>query len=151
MKLAANDTQLSRLLYTSVLPAHLRRDNPAEMVRALIQTSAARNRIAGLTGSLVFVQNAFIQILEGHLEDIERTFEKICCDFRHTDVRLIDLIQVRQRIFGDWAMTGLCAGEEASLALQDDLQDVHFLVGVNAGETARRMRKLLEVHQSAAH
>lgn len=136
--------QLIRLLYVSrcALPADgAERD---AQVRELAAFSAARNTSAGLTGSLLHVGDSFIQVLEGPSEAVERTFERICCDFRHEDVKLIDLVPVKERAFGEWSMAFLSAETGATISLRDDMEDVRFLVGVNAREAVLQMRRLLE-------
>tara|TARA_R110000824_G_scaffold21417_5_gene79790 strand:+ start:862 stop:1335 length:474 start_codon:yes stop_codon:yes gene_type:complete len=136
--------QFSRLLYTSALNVDQSGERPEQTARRIAESSAAHNRLSELTGSLLFVDGHFIQILEGPPEQVEETFEKICCDFRHVDVRLIDLVNVSERLFEDWDMACLCEDEETSLALRDGLQEIRFLVGINASQATLQMRSLLD-------
>lgn len=136
--------QFSRLLYISALDVENSGERPEQTAREIAEASAAHNRLADLTGSLLFVDGSFIQILEGPPEEVEKTFERICCDFRHVDLRLIDLISVSERLFEHWDMACLCEDEETSLALRDGLQEVRFLVGINASQATLQMRSLLD-------
>ncbi|MBB4860780.1 hypothetical protein HNO88_004125 [Novosphingobium chloroacetimidivorans] len=139
---------LSRLLYVSRCAM---RETGAErdaLVRDLAERSASRNAAAGLTGSLLHVGDNFVQVLEGPIDAIERTFETICCDFRHDEVKLIDLVPVRERIFPEWSMALLGGGDSTALKLRDDLEDLRFLVGINAREAVSQMRRLLD-HEMA--
>lgn len=149
MKTYTADRPYSRLLYTSVLNAGQSAESPEQIARKIAATSAELNRQADLTGSLVFVDGTFIQILEGPLVEVEKTFERICCDFRHVDVRLIDVVNVSDRLFADWDMACLCEDADTSVKLREGLQEIRFLVGINVSQAALQMRGLLD-NQSAA-
>lgn len=149
MKTYTADRPYSRLLYTSVLNASQSAESPEQIARKIAATSAELNRQADLTGSLVFVDGTFIQILEGPLAEVEKTFERICCDFRHVDVRLIDVVNVSDRLFADWDMACLCEDADTSVQLREGLQEIRFLVGINVSQAALQMRGLLD-NQSVA-
>lgn len=138
---------LSRLLYTS--DACIRDgDVPAVIqVHEMAHASAKRNAVSQLSGALLFVENQFIQVLEGDPQAIEQTFERICCDLRHTNVKLVDLASVSERIFSEWEMKVLSETQETSLALRDDLEHIRFLVGVNAKVAVEQMRKCIDAQR----
>jgi hypothetical protein len=140
--------QLNRLLYIS--RCALREQGAARdaAVAALAADAAARNALAQLTGSLLYVGDTFVQVIEGPAKPVERTFERICCDFRHEEVKLIDLLPVRERIFPEWGMAVLGADAETRIKLRDDLEEVRFLVGINAREAIGQMRRLLDLHSA---
>lgn len=135
---------MNRLLYISrcALPEQGAAREAA--VREIATRSAQRNASAMLSGSLLFVNDSFVQVLEGPKLAVERTFEAICCDFRHDDVKLIDLVPITERAFSEWNMAFLSAGEETTLKMRDDLQEVRFMVGINAREAVTQMRQLLK-------
>ncbi len=143
-------TPLSRLLYVSRCTLEETGAARDYLVAELTERSARRNAAVQLTGTLLCVGDAFIQVLEGPPAAIERTFEAICCDFRHEDVKLIDLVPVRERIFPEWSMVRIGADAEASVALEGDLEDIRFLVGINAREAISQMRRLLDSQRSTA-
>ncbi len=74
---------------------------------------------------------------------MERTFERICCDFRHRDVRLIDLVQVETRVFGEWGMACLSHEGDDAVVPMEAIADIRFMADVNAREAIVRMRALL--------
>ena len=150
MNAYTSDKQFSRLLYTSALDIECCGEKPAEAVRRIAEGAAEQNRLSDLTGSLLFVNGVFIQILEGPQDEVEKAFERICCDFRHVDVRLIDLINVPERLFEGWDMAFLSDDEMSSLALGDELQEIQFLAGVNASQATLQMRSLLDNHSAAS-
>ena len=137
---------LCRLLYTSKVAIE---GPPAEQegkVRSIATGAAARNRDRAVTGMLLLVSETFIQILEGATEDVEQTFEEICCDMRHSHVALVDFISVGTRIFNDWDMAFLSDGPDAKVECRADLAEIGLVVGLNARETVRQMRELLDRH-----
>ena len=138
----ANDG-LCRLLYTSriVVPTQGQAPDPD----AIATAATRRNATSGITGSLLFVDDSFIQILEGPSDGVEETFERICRDFRHTDVQLVDLVNVPERRFPEWGMACLDATRETRIPLQEAALDLKFLVGVNARQAVAQMRQLLEM------
>jgi hypothetical protein len=138
---------LNRLLYVSRCALREQGAEREARVRQITADAAARNVATSLTGSLLYVNDSFVQVLEGPAEAVERTFEAICCDFRHVEVKLIDLVPVKARAFSDWNMAYLGANAETTLKMRDDLEEVRFLVGVNAREAVRQMRHLLEEEQ----
>lgn len=134
---------LCRLLYTSriVVPTGGEAPDPD----AIAVAAAQRNAASGITGSLLFVDDSFVQILEGPSDAVEETFERICRDFRHTEVQLVDLVNVPERLFPEWGMACLDATRETRIPLQEAAIDLKFLIGVNTRQAVTQMRQLLEV------
>jgi len=135
---------LSRLLYVSRCALESEGVELSAQVREIAAASALRNRDAEVTGSLLHVGDTFIQVLEGPTPAVERTFEVICCDFRHDDVKLIDLVPIKSRAFPDWSMAYLSGDTETRVPLADDMEEIRFLVGINAREAVNQMRRLLD-------
>jgi blue light- and temperature-responsive anti-repressor len=99
---------------------------------ALVATSRALNRRAGLTGAIAFAGGTCGQILEGPLEAVEATFERIERDRRHRDVTLLDLTPIEVRSFGPWPLALVAPGAQARL---DALAETTgFTSAVRAGE-----------------
>lgn len=139
-----------RLLYSSQQVLGGDDIDARDAARTIANASRHRNAAAGLTGCLLFVDNAFIQVLEGPCESVEETFERICRDFRHVDVRLVDFIAVPDRMFADWEMALLCEDRETSIALREELDELRFLVGVNARQAVEQMRCMLLANGTSA-
>lgn len=139
-----HEQQLSRLLYTSHIPGSVEEGEVAELLAHIKERSMVRNQRCGITGCLVVVDRCFIQILEGERKTLEDTFERICCDFRHVDVHLADFITIEQRAFAEWGLACLCDNEETSLEIKNGLEELHFIVGINARQATRLMRQLID-------
>lgn len=138
---------LCRLLYTS-FRNHVGYGALDPTDHQIAEQSVKRNKAAGITGSLLVIEDQFIQILEGPPQSVEHTFERICCDTRHNSLKLIDLVDVKERIFPEWSMAGIANDRETRLTLKDEIDEVRFLVGVNASEAVRQMRALLDYEQA---
>lgn len=134
---------ISRLLYTSrscLVPAEL---TVEQQVSNIAARAAIRNKEVGITGALVFVEDQFIQLIEGEGPVIERVFERICCDFDHAQVRLVDLVGVKDRMFSRWHMAELSGGEDSASPLDEELRHIRFLMGVNARIAVEKMQECL--------
>ena len=73
-------------------------------IQAILAKSRANNRRAGVTGALLFSADCFAQVLEGPLDAVERTFERIQCDPRHATVTVLRCSRVAHREFCEWSM-----------------------------------------------
>ncbi len=86
-------------------------------------------------------------MLEGVLVAVGDTFERIWGSIDHDQLRIVDLNAAEERLFGQWDMTLLSADAEASVALRDDLQEIRFLIGINARAAITLMKDRLHIHQ----
>jgi hypothetical protein len=73
-------------------------------VADILGKSRVNNARDGITGALLFNAGCFAQVLEGPLDAIETTFERIQQDERHGDVSLLSLEPQDERSFPNWAM-----------------------------------------------
>lgn len=103
---------LHRLLYRSEMDT----GPDSESRIAAVLTSARRNnRVSGLSGVLLAANGIVIQILEGPPEPLEATFERICCDLRHRNVKLLEFSPIEERGFPDLGMRRIPVSEESRL------------------------------------
>ena len=80
---------------------------PADMaaeVDTILEIARRNNVQAGLTGALLFNGSCFAQVLEGPLDAMERTFERIQRDPRHADLTVLELGPAEAREFAGWSM-----------------------------------------------
>jgi hypothetical protein len=70
----------------------------------ILAASRRNNTKAGLSGLLVYCAESFLQILEGDLDALNATYERIGADNRHTDLRRLAFAPIESRKFGEWTM-----------------------------------------------
>jgi Sensors of blue-light using FAD len=71
---------------------------------AMTQAAQARNRKEGLTGMMIYDDGRFFQWLEGPAAGLERVWQSVSQDPRHTNIEVLGQQAARTRLFGDWAM-----------------------------------------------
>lgn len=97
-------TDLFRLVYCSRNTISARPGDPAVEVAAILAASRANNARDGVTGALLYSDGCFAQVLEGGIQAVEQTFERIQCDPRHGDVVMLQAVRADGRLFGVWDM-----------------------------------------------
>ena len=109
-------TKLYRVLYCSrnCIPGDP--EMAAETVRGILATSRRNNARDGITGGLLFSEGCFAQVLEGPLEAVQETFERIQCDERHGEVTVLETGPIEARDFPDWSMAFSGTAIDAPLA-----------------------------------
>ncbi|HWD27166.1 MAG TPA: BLUF domain-containing protein [Rhizomicrobium sp.] len=77
---------------------------PTAMLDDILAASRRRNAACGITGLLLYMDGAFLQVLEGDAEAVEETYARICADRRHWETRVLLEQQTAARAFGQWSM-----------------------------------------------
>lgn len=91
---------LVRLLYASrAVPAV-----DQEELLTILRKSKANNQPLGVTGVLCFSEGIFMQVLEGGRGPVNRLYNRIAADSRHTDVELLCYQEIGERRFAGWSM-----------------------------------------------
>ena len=91
---------LVRLMYASrAVPAV-----DQEELLAILRNSKANNPVLGITGVLCFSEGIFLQVLEGGRGAVNRLYNRIATDNRHTDVQLLLYEEISERRFASWSM-----------------------------------------------
>lgn len=75
-----------------------------EGLQHLRDVSAARNRMEGVTGVVLYDNQRFFQWLEGPPDSVARVWSSISRDPRHTDIEAISVHAAPTRLFGQWDM-----------------------------------------------
>jgi hypothetical protein len=98
----------------------------------ILATARQRNKADNVTGALLFTASGFAQVLEGSRDVVERTFDRISADRRHSDVAVLSFTPTERRSFPDWSM-GFCGQPSRSVA--DPLANL-FTDATHAGPRA---------------
>ena len=75
-----------------------------EELLAIVRKSKANNPAAGITGVLCFSEGIFLQALEGGRSAVNKLYNRIASDSRHTDVELLCYEEIGERRFAGWSM-----------------------------------------------
>jgi len=134
---------LYRLIYVSQNciegdDAHVRGE-----IDSILDTARVQNQKLGVTGALMFNAGCFAQVLEGELEHVEETFERIQYDQRHQDVNVLLFEPTDTRAFEDWSMAYVGADADA----RQEFADVGGQSGIDASALpAGRVFAILQEH-----
>ncbi len=91
---------LVRLMYASRALPSVTQD---ELI-AILRKSKATNPGAGITGVLCYSQGIFLQVLEGGRSAVNKLYNRVAADPRHTDVELMIYEEIGERRFAGWSM-----------------------------------------------
>lgn len=94
---------MKQLIYVS--DANLPADaDPAFVALQIVIQSMHKNRLVDVTGFLVSSGDRFLQVLEGPIEQVQRTFDRIAVDPRHKNLVVLSDKPTQHRLFHDWSM-----------------------------------------------
>jgi len=71
---------------------------------SIVEQSRRNNPARGITGLLCFVDDVYVQVLEGGRDVVCELFNTIVRDDRHHSVRLLSYEEIGERRFGHWNM-----------------------------------------------
>lgn len=89
-----------QLTYCSKAVPHI---SPKDMAD-ILEVAIKNNKENDLTGCLVFIENTFIQILEGEKQKVEDLYKNLMFDDRHREIKLISQGTTQKRFFSEWGM-----------------------------------------------
>lgn len=76
-------------------------------LRNILEVSQKNNTRDDISGALIFDKNWFLQILEGPLDKVQATYDRIAQDKRHSGAKVMKTTPISERKFADWAMGGM--------------------------------------------
>lgn len=89
-----------RIVYASTAASTLAYDD----LVGLLRHAARHNDEADITGLLVYGGGLFLQVLEGERATVNRLYNRIVADDRHTDCTLLLAESIEMRVFSEWTM-----------------------------------------------
>jgi hypothetical protein len=75
-----------------------------EELVTILRQSKANNPTIGITGVLCFSDGIFLQVLEGGRSAVNRLYNRIAADPRHTAVEVLLYEEIGERRFASWSM-----------------------------------------------
>jgi hypothetical protein len=88
------------LLYTSVSPKGMSGSD----LKDLLAQARLKNQGLGITGMLLYHNREIMQIIEGEKSIVQKMFQTILEDVRHTSVEVFYQGDIENRAFSDWSM-----------------------------------------------
>ncbi len=116
---ASAEPALATLVYRSRCVTPL--DDAA--LKQLVDAALERNQAESVTGLLIYDSGRFLQWLEGPTDGVERIWQSIRQDKRHTDVEVLGHMPTTVRCFPDW---GMKLGERDSSERPDAANDARM-------------------------
>ena len=92
------------MLIQSVYTSAAMQPMPKSKLYKILVDSRVNNKLADITGLLVYVDGNFLQVLEGEQEAVTALLEKISKDRRHKDVKVVYKTSIENRTFNSWQM-----------------------------------------------
>ena len=75
-----------------------------QQVAGILSQSRINNQRRNLVGALYYANGVFFQCLEGEESAIDQLLAQLQLDSRHTDLRVLSRLPIRERAFQDWEM-----------------------------------------------
>jgi Sensors of blue-light using FAD len=91
---------ITHLIYASVATE----DFKTAQLTDLLQQARQTNETLGVTGTLLYSDGSFFQVLEGESAVVEQLYQNIMRDERHEQCTLIIKEPIARRSFGNWSM-----------------------------------------------
>jgi hypothetical protein len=95
---------ITRIVYVSRSRLAGSPQDQERQTRRILASARTNNRRAHLTGALTFNEGFFAQALEGSVNDLAPVFERIRGDSRHSNMKILEHVQVERRLFPTWSM-----------------------------------------------
>ena len=94
-----SDEEVRHVIYISK-PTHF----DHLVLEDILTKSRANNPAIGVTGNLIYHSDLFLQLLEGPHVSVNKLYETILADNRHTDIVKLRDETFNRRLFASWAM-----------------------------------------------
>ncbi|MBX9930176.1 MAG: BLUF domain-containing protein [Methylobacterium sp.] len=73
-------------------------------LNGILSQSRRCNTRDGVTGALICRSDIYLQLLEGTVEALDATYERIVADDRHLEINRLSYQAITERLFPAWAM-----------------------------------------------
>ena len=99
--MTSEEHPLSLLAYTSIANHHMSHQELIDLLSACRKSNSDK----GITGTLLYMEGCFFQVLEGPPDTLEVLYEKISQDKRHHSVMKLTLEPLVERAFKNWTVS----------------------------------------------
>lgn len=84
----------------------------SSVVHDIVAASERNNSHDRVTGFLIFDKTYFMQVLEGEQAIVEKAYDRISQDPRHTELLILNSRLTDKRVFAEWSMGGAVRSPE---------------------------------------
>lgn len=138
----SQDTMQSPLHCLLYVSRPLATFSPA-VLASILRASRVRNAADGITGMLSYHPHLVVQALEGGADDVNRAYQRIGRDPRHTDVKLLSSEPIPSRQFADWPMGYVALTPSIERAMQaDGIDGIDAVLSIDAARAKRLLAAL---------
>lgn len=95
---------------------------PEAELHEIASRARAKNELEGITGALLFVEDSFVQVIEGKDAVIEKLLAALRADTRHRDITILMDRNVPSRDFQNWSMGMITISEEKKAEVVTEIQ-----------------------------
>ena len=150
--------KLARLIYISEPLLDHRHGSTVSQLASIMSVARRNNEASNITGALVYDERWFLQVLEGERRSIWHTFSRINEDERHTGCLLVEMTEVRDRLFSNWWMGLATRDSRAAPAfspfvkdgmLRADLMSAHDVITLMSALARLGLRRELQATVAA--
>ena len=141
------NTNLYRLVYCSRNRIQGSNAEVTAELQTILASARKNNSAQGITGALLYNAGNFAQVLEGPLGSVERIFEVIQRDSRHSEVTVVQIGPTATRDFPEWSMAFAGSNAVEDMPLATAAFDSVFAHVVGAGDRMLSVLKDLIVRE----
>jgi len=135
--------------YTILYVSNSRYNFSYQELSELLDKARVNNSRLNVSGFLIYVNNLFVQVLEGEKEDVQTLFEKIKKDKRHEKIMVIHESEISERLFDSWSMAfkKYNSNEELSALGYFTLEEFQEITdGVGDYDVLKVLRSILDLN-----
>lgn len=92
------------MLYHLIYISHATHSFSQDELEKLLISARRNNKKGGITGMLLYLNDKFIQVLEGEKKEVKKLLSLIELDPRHRKVSVLLEGSTRERVFKTWSM-----------------------------------------------
>lgn len=81
-------------------------------LKDILAVTRPNNTRLRVTGALCFLDGAYLQLLEGERDAVQKLYQVIKDDPRHSDAKVLTHTSITERVFPNWSMALLTWNEE---------------------------------------
>lgn len=91
-------------MYQYIYLSKAKNNITSQEIEGILSQAHVNNPKRGITGVLIYANGYFIQVIEGHRENVDTLMENISQDQRSEGVLVLANHAIEKRMFADWSM-----------------------------------------------